>query len=121
MRGDLVAAIAARTRREGDCLVWTGSMTGRTPVWGKPPKNARRISYEISVGEIPPGYWVWRSCRNDRCVEPSHLRATTPEECGSTFGEVSGDLATDEARRRRLMEASTTELLDELRRREIRR
>ncbi len=41
---------------------------------------AHRFSYELFVGPIPSGMHLHHVCRNQACVNPSHLSLTTSEE-----------------------------------------
>lgn len=75
-------------RAAGDdaCWMWTGSLNGRG--YGKIGLGSRhlgvgyahRVSYEINVGDVPPGLQVCHRCDRPSCVRPSHLFVGTALE-----------------------------------------
>lgn len=70
-------------RRANGCLLWTGQINnegyGQLSVNGA-MKLAHRVSYELSVAEIPPGLVIDHLCRVRSCIEPSHLEPVTQRE-----------------------------------------
>lgn len=63
------------------CWIWTASVNGKGKygcfgVAGK-IHRAHRISYFLAHGIDPGHLTVDHSCRNHRCVNPSHLQAVT--------------------------------------------
>lgn len=68
--------IEANTKREGDCLLWTGSKSrdgyGVLTI-GRRQHRAHRVSYEYFNGPIPNGMLVCHRCDVPCCVEPRHL------------------------------------------------
>ena len=44
------------------------------------PIEAHRISYEINVGTIPNGMLIDHICKVKTCVNPDHLRLSTPAQ-----------------------------------------
>lgn len=65
------------------CWLWTGGLGnsgyGQSSLRHK-SISAHRLSYEIFVGKIPPGFHVDHLCRVRLCVNPKHLEAVSPRE-----------------------------------------
>ena len=69
-----------RIKRTDEHWIWTGDIQNKGGGYlnlkrGKTRKrlSARRMSYELNVGQIEPGAQVIVSCREYRCVRPDHL------------------------------------------------
>lgn len=61
------------------CWLWTGAKTSQG--YGKiGVKLAHRVSYELSVAEIPGNLTIDHLCMNRLCVNPNHLEPVTREE-----------------------------------------
>lgn len=76
-------ALAARTSKSGDCLLWTGSKDrggyGTIQVSGR-TVGAHRFAWENANGPIPDGMSIDHICHNRDCVLPDHLRLATHKE-----------------------------------------
>lgn len=80
--------LLARTRPEGDCLVWTGAVQskgyGSVGVGNRRTALVHRVMFEMAHGPIPDGHQVdhvkARGCRHRLCINPAHLEAVTPRE-----------------------------------------
>lgn len=61
-----------------DCWIWNGAPAsngyGKFGFNGK-TVSAHRMSYEMFVGQIPPGLTIDHLCRVRLCVNPNHLEA----------------------------------------------
>lgn len=76
----------AKVDKSGDCWLWKASKTplgyGRAIFKtndGWRPRLAHRAAYILSKGPIPEGLVIDHLCHNPGCVNPAHLRATTPK------------------------------------------
>lgn len=69
--------LADNTRREGECLLWTGEVNnkGYGRIRTVEGKNflPHRVAYTLAYGPIPEGMFVCHKCDTPRCCEPSHL------------------------------------------------
>lgn len=81
---DPAEGFAARTSREGDCLVWSGYLDddGYGVLYSSPgvKQGAHRYAWEKANGPIPAGLMVDHMCFNHACVEPKHLRLATNKQ-----------------------------------------
>ena len=75
-------SFAARTRRDGECLIWTGALSvgyGQIGVSGE-VVPAHRYAWEQANGPIPEGEYVDHVCHNRACVNAQHLRLASNAE-----------------------------------------
>lgn len=66
-----------------DCWDWIGPTNDRDYAFfkvGKRKFRARRLVYEVVVGAIPEGAFLFSSCDNNRCVNPEHMTPKTQEQ-----------------------------------------
>lgn len=74
-----------QTRKTKTCWLWNGApVTKRVPhgriYFNGRPHLVHRFAYEQFIGPIPEKFDVHHSCRNPRCVNPSHLIAMPHED-----------------------------------------
>lgn len=91
------AAFKARTRHEGDCIVWTGSRKGKG--YGSLRVDGRmvlahRYAWERVNGPIPEDRVIDHICHNKRCVNVEHLRFATLQENGIHRAGTNSDSVT---------------------------
>jgi hypothetical protein len=72
-----------RTVDNNGCLEWTGAITkggyGHLHL-GDKFVYAHRLSFELSGGVLPEGYFACHSCDNKKCINPEHIWAGTNSE-----------------------------------------
>lgn len=75
--------LAARQRREGNCIVWTGAIGaggyGAISIGGR-AHPVHRIAWELENEPIPKGMVVDHRCNNRACFKLSHLRVVTKKQ-----------------------------------------
>lgn len=96
-------AFGARTKWQGHCLVWTGTIydTGYGEI--STGQGARQLvhrwAWEQKHGKIPPRMQIDHMCHNRSCVNVDHLRLATPKQnlenmlrgnSGSAAGGIRG-------------------------------
>lgn len=92
-------SIAARSRRDGDCIVWTGHLNQK----GYPRFNSGgnklvlvyRYIWEQANGPIPQGREIDHICFNRACIKLEHLRlsdrvSNTRHRIGAQPNSISG-------------------------------
>lgn len=80
-----VKNLYARCRREGDCLVWTGPMSGTVPqvyMGERKYVSCRRCVIEGSGDTVAPGLFPVNWCRTPGCIKRQHLTLMTTAEIG---------------------------------------
>ncbi|PMQ19299.1 HNH endonuclease [Glutamicibacter arilaitensis] len=83
IHGDDNSRFWSKVDKTNECWNWLGTEHsagyGKFSIDGK-YHYAHRVSYEKLVGEIPPGMEIDHICHNRKCVNPDHLRVTTPKQ-----------------------------------------
>ncbi|AVH60028.1 MULTISPECIES: HNH endonuclease signature motif containing protein [Streptomyces] len=73
----------SRTRRDSDCLIWTGRLD--KDGYGffylrRKTRRAHRVAWYDMHGEIPDGMVINHVCRSRACVNAQHLQVVTVRE-----------------------------------------
>jgi len=72
--------IAKSTRRQGECLIWTGARSnngyGVISVFGR-PIGVHRVVAQLASGPLPEGHDVHHACGQKLCVSLAHLEPLT--------------------------------------------
>lgn len=86
-RHETIAKIISRTRREGECLLWTGptSGNGRGGGYGRMSLDGQtvavhRVMYTNVFGFVPSKKQIDHKCRNRLCCNPEHLEMVTHKQ-----------------------------------------
>lgn len=70
--------LTARTVEEGDCLIWQGYISNKTPQVVSYPGgkktmvSARKLMRELQIGKPQPKGSYGNTCDNHNCVNPDH-------------------------------------------------
>lgn len=101
-------AIGSVADVETGCRLWARATSSRKGAHGQMFWKGRmhavhRLAYIAAFGRIPRGKWVWHSCHNSLCVEPSHLRL------GNHKDIVADHVATKRKRGERCSRAKLTQ------------
>lgn len=74
-------ALAGRSERRGNCIIWTGAKDstgyGSIGIRGRKKTYVHRYAWERANGPIPEGHHIDHLCFNRDCINPEHLRAVT--------------------------------------------
>ena len=69
-----------KVQKTDDCWLWLASKDrdgyGLFTINGK-RRGAHAVAYELTLGEVPIGLELDHTCRNRKCVNPSHLEPVT--------------------------------------------
>jgi hypothetical protein len=83
-RVDVADRIARRSKRVGECLIWTGVVSqdgyGQIGIGRGKSYRTHRIAWELVNGPIPEGRLVCHSCDMPLCVNVEHLFLGTPKD-----------------------------------------
>ena len=73
----------SKVDKSGECWLWTAATDrkgyGRIWVDGQ-RRQAHRVAYVLSGGEIPEGMLLDHRCHHTACVRPEHLRLATNKQ-----------------------------------------
>jgi hypothetical protein len=87
-----------RTVPRGGCLIFQGSEPFRVGPVGSPRMSTQRAAWLITKGAPPAGMSVVRTCRQTRCVEPTHLALLTASDAAATTGGPQRTFTADQVR-----------------------
>lgn len=62
------------------CWIWGNSKSSTKTYWRGQHRSHQHVAYEMTTGELPDDARIITSCRNHRCINPSHMRAVTRDE-----------------------------------------
>lgn len=89
--GDPERSFWAKVSKTQTCWLWTGGTghLGYGVFWnGTRLIGAHRFAYEQAHGAIPEGQCIDHVCHTPACVNPDHLRATTPKQNAENKGRL---------------------------------
>lgn len=86
--GQLKARLQAKTRRVGECLIWTGARSGdgygmvvmASRRYGSRAFRAHHVAWWVETGRLPDSPILRHTCDTPLCVEFGHLVSGTQME-----------------------------------------
>ena len=99
-------SLLARTVEEGDCRLWTGFATNRTPLVCEDGRMVpvRRVLSRLAGRDDGAAYYA-AACGNPLCVEQEHTVARTHKQHMRVMGKTASTGAGAAARRARITAA----------------
>ena len=80
--GDYEKRFWSNVEKTNSCWNWVGTISGQYGQFSMKSKRvyAHRHSYEMAYGPVADSLQIDHMCHNKTCVNPAHLRPTTPKQ-----------------------------------------